>query len=410
VTPSPADLVDPDEVVALTRALIAIPSPLWGESAAARWIAAWLEARGFAVEVQEVPTPDGGVTHQAIGTLRGSGDAASLMLCGHTDTSFWNGRPYREAEWRHDPWTGAVEDGFIHGLGAINMKAGVAAIMLAADAVRRGGATLRGDLIVACVAAETGGGAGALRLIESGLRPGACIVTEAGDLDVGLISVGYVQGLIRLCGEFKARVPYVNPIEQAARVVAAFGPSYHPLAPIGDGGWLRFSPHPLLPGFPRMAFRTVEHFQDVTTLGFDLRIIPGMSEDSVREDMQRFLAALKAQDPTLEFELITPVSVRQPNMPARAATAVDAPVAAAVIAAHQQVTGQKPQIGAGHRIGATADTCHFKGVGIPCVEYGPGFIPTWPMVDERIEIAQVVTATRALAIAAARLLAEPACA
>ena len=40
--------------------------------------------------------------------------------------------------------------------------------------------------------AETGGGVGALHLIESGLRPDYCIVAEAGNLDVGLISVGYV--------------------------------------------------------------------------------------------------------------------------------------------------------------------------------------------------------------------------
>ena len=63
-----------------------------------------------------------------------------------------------------------------------------------------------------------------------------------------------------------------------------------------------------------------------------------------------------------------------------------------------------PVVGAGHRIGATADTCHFKGVGITCVEYGPGFIPIWPMVDECVEVEQIVTATKALALTAARIV------
>ena len=58
-----------------------------------------------------------------------------------------------------------------------------------------------------------------------------------------------------------------------------------------------------------------------------------------------------------------------------------------------------------HRIGATADTCHFKGVGITCLEYGPGFIPIWPMWDERIEVAQVITATKVLALASEALVA-----
>jgi len=68
-----------------------------------------------------------------------------------------------------------------------------------------------------------------------------------------------------------------------------------------------------------------------------------------------------------------------------------------LIANHTSIVGSAPVVGAGHRIGATADTCHFKGVGIACVEYGPGFIPIWPMVDERIEVAQITLATQVLA-------------
>jgi acetylornithine deacetylase len=395
--------VDADEVVALTRQLIAIRSPLWGESELARWIADWGRQRGYSVDFQAVLTPSGGTTHQAICTLKGSGGAPSLMLCGHTDTSDWNGRPFREKEWTHNPYAGDVVDGMLYGLGAINMKGGLAAVMMAAEAVRRSGRKQKGDLIVAAVASETGGGPGAQRLVESGLRPDFCIVTEASDLDLGTISVGYVQGKLRIKGEFKARVPYINPIEKAAKVVTAFGPAYTPLKHRDNGGWISFTPHPLLPGFPRMAIRGIEHFQDATTLSFDIRIIPGMSEASVRTDLERFLRGIAAQDPDFKYELIIPVSLKQPNMPARDATPDSAPVVAELIAAHTLVTGERPVVGAGHRIGATADTCHFKGAGIVCAEYGPGFIPVWPMVDECIEVAQIVTATKALAVTAAKL-------
>ncbi len=397
-------LID-DEPVELAQQLIRIPSFLWKESAVAHFIADWCRTHRFDhVEVQAVPLRDGGVTHQTIAALRGDGSGPSVMLCGHTDTSDWQGRPFREAEWRHDPFGGEVQDGYLYGLGAINMKAGVAAILMAAEAVRRareaGRVRLKGDLIVACVVAETGGGVGAMHLIGTGLRPDYCIVTEASNLDVGVISVGYVQGKIRVIGEFKHRVPYVNPIEKAARVIQMLGPAYQP---IPQGSWLRFTPHPLLPGFPRMAVRNVEHFQDTTTLTFDLRIIPGMTEDSVREDLQRLLEGVAVEDPDFRFELIIPQSAQQPNMPAREATPVESPLTQALIAAHRQVTGQMPAVGAGHRIGATADTCHFKGVGITCLEYGPGFIPVWPMVDERIEVSQIVTATKVLALAAEKL-------
>jgi acetylornithine deacetylase/succinyl-diaminopimelate desuccinylase-like protein len=394
---------DDSAPVTLAQQLIRIPSYLWHESEVGHWIADWMRARDFQVELQEVPLRDGRVTHQAIGMLKGDGSGPSLMLCGHTDTSDWGGRPFREAEWTHDPFGGDIEDGYLYGLGAINMKAGVAAILTAADTVRRSEVPLKGDLIVACVVAETGGGVGALHLIESGLRPDYCIVTEAGNLDVGVISVGYVQGKVRVKGEFKHRVPYINPIEQITKVIAAFSPSYTLIPPAEQGGWLRYQVHPLLPQYPAMAVRNIEHFQDTTTLMFDLRIIPGMTEDSVREDMIRLLDGIAAANPGFQYELVIPQSAQQPNMPAREATPVEAPVVAQLIQAHRFITGAAPNVGAGHRAGATADTCHFKGVGITCVEYGPGFIPIWPMVDERIETAQVVTATKTLAVTAAAL-------
>jgi acetylornithine deacetylase len=393
--------MDPGEPVALAQQLIQIPSFLWCESEVGFWIAEWMKARGFEVEVQEVPLRNGTVTHQAIGRLKGNGGGPSLMLCGHTDTSDWNGDVFRRSEWTHDPFAGEIEDGMLYGLGAINMKAGVASILMAAEAVRRSARPRKGDLVVACVVAETGGGVGAVHLIDSGLRTDACIVTEAGNLDVGLISVGYVQGKVRVIGEFKHRVPYINPIEKITKVIHAFGPSYQPIA---QGSWLRYKPHELLPGYPRMAVRNIEHYQNTTTLMFDLRIVPGMSEESVRADMTALLDAIAADDPEFHYELIIPQSPQQPNMPAREATPIDAPVAQALIRSHTAITGQAPVVGAGHRMGATADTCHFKGVGITCVEYGPGFIPIWPMVDECIEVKQIVTATQVLALTAAEIV------
>lgn len=388
----------PSEATELAQQLIRIPSYLWKESNVAYFIADWFRTHGFdAVQVQEVPLRDGSVTHQTIATLKGDGSGPSLMLCGHIDTSDWQGRPFRESEWKHDPFGAEIENGYLYGLGAINMKAGVAAIMMAAEAVRRSKLKRNGDLIVACVVAETGGGVGAVHLISSGLRPTYCIVTEAGNLDVGLISTGYVQGKVRVRGEFKHRVPYINPIEKIYKAINAFGPAYQP---IPQGSWLRFTPHSLLPGFPRMAVRNIEHFQDATTLMFDLRIIPGMTEGSVRDDMQALLMSIAADDPDFHFELVIPQSEQQPNMPARDATPLESPIAQAVIQAHTQVSGAMPVIGAGHRMGASADTCHFKGVGITCVEYGPGFIPIWPMVDECIEVSQIETATKVLALAA----------
>jgi acetylornithine deacetylase len=166
------------EPVELAQQLIRIPSFLCHESEVGYWIADWMRQLDFDVEIQEVPLHNGSVTHQAIGRLKGDGSDPGLLLCGHTDTSDWPGSPFREEEWKHDPFGGEIENGYLYGLGAINMKAGVAAILMAAEAVRCSGHPLKGDLIVACVVAETGGGVGAVHLINSGLRPDYCIVTE----------------------------------------------------------------------------------------------------------------------------------------------------------------------------------------------------------------------------------------
>ena len=125
--------LQPDEPVNLAQQLIRIPSFLWQESELAHWLAAWLREKDFEVEVQEVPLAGGGCTHQTIGTLRGDGGGPSLMLCGHTDTSDWQGDVFRRADWRHDPFAGDIEDGMLYGLGAINMKGGLAAILMAAE-------------------------------------------------------------------------------------------------------------------------------------------------------------------------------------------------------------------------------------------------------------------------------------
>src|SRR5215813_71340 len=103
------ECVTPDEPIELAQQLIRIPSFLWHESEVGRWIADWMQQRGFEVELQEVRLRDGSVTHQAIGILRGSGNGPSLMLCGHTDTSDWNGAVFRREEWTHDPFAADIE-------------------------------------------------------------------------------------------------------------------------------------------------------------------------------------------------------------------------------------------------------------------------------------------------------------
>ena len=80
----------------------------------------------------------------------GTGDGPTLLLNGHVDV-VPVGDP---AAWSTpDPFSGRVVGGVLYGRGSCDMKAGLVAAIAAVSAVRRSGAPLRGDLLLACAAA-----------------------------------------------------------------------------------------------------------------------------------------------------------------------------------------------------------------------------------------------------------------
>jgi acetylornithine deacetylase/succinyl-diaminopimelate desuccinylase-like protein len=87
--------------------------------------------------------------------LRGAEPGPTLCYLGHVDTVLANA-----AEWRHDPWSGEVIDGFLWGRGAIDMKSQVAAEIVAGSSLARSGwRPARGELLIAAVVDEETGGA-----------------------------------------------------------------------------------------------------------------------------------------------------------------------------------------------------------------------------------------------------------
>ena len=116
--------IDPDELIALTRDLVRIPSvvrpgdPTATEAAVAAYVERWLRAEGFTIEVHEVAPGRPNV-------LASLGDAAAgptLLLEGHTDVVTEG----NAAEWSHAPFGGDLVDGRIYGRGSADMKSGLA--------------------------------------------------------------------------------------------------------------------------------------------------------------------------------------------------------------------------------------------------------------------------------------------
>ena len=73
--------IDQGALVELTKSLIRIPSFIGEETPAARWVASYLTARGYEVELQEVEPG----WFQTVAVLKGSARGRSLMFNGHLD-------------------------------------------------------------------------------------------------------------------------------------------------------------------------------------------------------------------------------------------------------------------------------------------------------------------------------------
>jgi acetylornithine deacetylase/succinyl-diaminopimelate desuccinylase-like protein len=144
-----------EEAVVLLQELLRLntSNPPGNERPAQELVAGRLHAAGFEVEWVE-PDPE---RPNVVGRLRGERPGPVLGLLSHVDTV-----PADPRGWRHDPWSGALDEGCLWGRGALDMKSQTAAEVVAACSLaREGWRPARGDLVVISVADEEAGGTGA---------------------------------------------------------------------------------------------------------------------------------------------------------------------------------------------------------------------------------------------------------
>src|SRR5947209_17937129 len=227
--------VDRQELIDLAGALIRIPSFKTEETQAALFVEKFFRSRDYAVDLQEIEPG----RFQTIATLRGTGGGASLMLNGHTDINALTMR------WRRDPWTPSLEGDRLYGHGVQNMKGGLASIIMTAEAIRRSGVRLAGDLVVACVAGETQGGEGTHYLMERGLRTDAAVVAEPFGAD-NLVTVH--SGIVHMAVHAYGVTGHIGRLEGTVNAVRTMTAVIEALSRVQ----FRHTPRPDLPAFPRL--------------------------------------------------------------------------------------------------------------------------------------------------------------
>jgi acetylornithine deacetylase/succinyl-diaminopimelate desuccinylase-like protein len=134
-------------------------NPPGDERDAIEYLAAYVREAGF-----EVTLPAANEARpNLVADLHGAQDGPTLCYLGHVDTVLADA-----SEWRHDPWSGDIDEGCLWGRGALDMKSQVAAEAVAAVALARDGwRPSRGHLKLVFVSdEETGGDVGARWLCE----------------------------------------------------------------------------------------------------------------------------------------------------------------------------------------------------------------------------------------------------
>ena len=402
------ETVSEERLVDLARRMIRIPSFFFEEHEVADFLADYLADLGLDVEMMEVEHPweAGRTTRQPIATLRGTGGGNSLMVNGHIDTNVLM------SGWTVDPYEGKLEDGWLWGLGAQDDKGGLAAAIAGIAAVVEAGVELSGDIVLCPVAAHKLGGTGTRTALRKGVRADCCINIEHAANTLGTVVTGSVRVKIATTtpGLFfrftpEARSGYTNAIELQAELIRRFGPSLTNRLP---NDWLTHTPHPELADFPMIRYDTIhkDHYGRECDLMFQVRTIPGMTVDTVREDVQRVLDGINDL-PNLDYTLTVPANgPDDPYHMEPMEIAHDHPLVKALAEGQELASGKPAELGSVERIGNYGDGNVLAAAGIPSIQYGPGDIkvyPEWPAPDERVEVSELMVTARAVAHTALKI-------
>lgn len=310
--------IDMDRLCELAMAITAIPSPTGEERPLAEFLVETMNKAGLEAAYQPIDPQQG----NAIARYRGTGGGPDLMLYAPIDAHIagteeedvpWVG-PEIRPDLRPEPF---VEDGMVIGLCAENPKGHAACVIAAAEAIKKAGVPLKGDLMVGLGAGgmptnkrpeidryNTGQGNGASFMIEQGFISDFAIITKPGWM-VAYEEVGLSWFKIQVKGYFgyagtRHRLKHKNPIIEICKVIEGLEewfPEYTArntsglVAPQGSIGSIEGG-YPYKPTFIPAA----------CNLYLDLRLSPRTDPREARQQLLAALETIKQKHPELELE------------------------------------------------------------------------------------------------------------
>ena len=405
------------DLVALTQDLIRIPTvnpPGDAYTPCAEYIGNRLKARGFSVEyVRAEDTPGDSDTFprtNVVARIEGRGPGPCVHFNSHIDVV----EP--GAGWTTDPYGGEIRDGKVYGRGSCDMKGGLAASIIAVEAILESGVVWNGALeISGTVDEESGGYGGVGYLAGKGFfsRPRVDHVIIPEPLNVDRVCIGHrgvwwaeietkgriAHGSMPFLGDCAVRHmgAFLEKIESDLMPTLAAKRTDMPVVPEGakqstmnissiHGGLAEdFDglPSPLVPDSCRMVI--------------DRRFLIEEDINQVKAEVVEILDGLRRDRPNFEYE-IRDVLEFLPTL-----TDASAPVVKAVEEGIETVLGKPAQqvVSPG-----TYDQKHIFRVGQlkDCIAYGPGILDLAHQPDEFVVIDDMVNSAKVMAAATLTLL------
>lgn len=407
------DAIDEDALVESLVKMIQIPSVTGTdeESSMQSLIAKQLAELGFDVDHwkfdleelaahpdfpgTEAPRREG---YGTVGVLGDSTEQPALILQGHVDVV-----PTGDLDnWEdNDPWSGLIKDNAVHGRGACDMKAGLAANLAVARALVDSGVKLKRSFAIHTVAGEEDGGLGAFATMLRGHRGETAVISEPTSGKVIVANAGALTFELRVHG----LATHGSSRLAGHSAIDAFLPVYAAIADLERNRNVTINPlfgnnrlpYPISVGKIR-AGDWASSVPDLLIAEGRLGVVLDEEPAAAKAALEQTVANVCDNDPWLCKH---PVTVTWPGgqfASGRIDTAH--PLVKEMTDAIKDIEHRDATLGAAPY---GSDLRLYSGMGgIPTLHYGPGDVRLAHGPREQVDITELISTTRSIALLAAR--------
>jgi len=407
-----ADAVDKQRLVKLCQDLIQIRSVyeedsqgtvLSSEKACADFVFEYFKSLGLEPTMQYPEEARPNVIVDWTGKKFDKSLHKTLMFEGHTDV-VTEGNP---EDWEHPPFSATIVGDTLYGRGSADMKAGIAAAMIALEAVMEVAPDLTGRIRFGIVSDEEGLMLGIKDFIKQGWADevSAAIICEPEENELCLFQKGAMRVACTVKGKMShGAMPYAgkNPIPALARFITAIenfqNEEQNRLGEHQYLGYPWFTPTilqapPSGKGEPQLNVMPAEAYMTL-----DIRTVPGQDHDAIFSKLKALATEACQGDELLTIDLNCFESRPWTQ------TTDDDPIVQSIEAVYPSIMQEPPKYGGVP--GATDGTFLSAWKDIPIVTIGPGDRLIPHQKNEHVSINEMYQSARLYAAAAIHYLSD----